>query len=350
MRARWAAVGVPASGSLPSRRRKSAETARDSEHARYAARRCRPLPLHRSTGSPAVTPISFTEAEIDAVAFDADGLVPAIVQEEATGQVLMVGVDERGRARAGPSRPAAPGSGAGAARSTGARARRPATASTCASAYYDCDMDVLLFVVEQEGRGACHTGERSCFFRAFGGGADARARVSDRDASSRRSTSSARSRASTPSSRSGARCSPTSRRRCRPSSSSSATARASCSSRWSTRERWGRFSFIGRDPALTLVVRGQPGRGDRRASPPASRSIAARSPRSRRCCTRYRAPQPRRAAAVPRRHRRLARLRHRARDRAPARRSRRPARLARRGAVRSPVTSPRSTTSASGSS
>jgi phosphoribosyl-AMP cyclohydrolase/phosphoribosyl-ATP pyrophosphohydrolase/phosphoribosyl-AMP cyclohydrolase len=35
-------------------------------------------------------------------------------------------------------------------------------------AYYDCDADTLLFVVEQEGRGACHTGERSCFFRAFG--------------------------------------------------------------------------------------------------------------------------------------------------------------------------------------
>ena len=29
---------------------------------------------------------------------------------------------------------------------------------------YDCDMDALLFVVEQEGRGACHTGERTCFF------------------------------------------------------------------------------------------------------------------------------------------------------------------------------------------
>ena len=38
-------------------------------------------------------------------------------------------------------------------------------------ARYDCDIDVLLFVVEQEGRGACHTGEHSCFFRAFGGGA-----------------------------------------------------------------------------------------------------------------------------------------------------------------------------------
>jgi len=39
------------------------------------------------------------------------------------------------------------------------------------SAAYDCDIDVLLFVVEQEGNGACHTGERSCFFRAFGSGA-----------------------------------------------------------------------------------------------------------------------------------------------------------------------------------
>lgn len=35
-------------------------------------------------------------------------------------------------------------------------------------AYFDCDGDALLFLVEQEGAGACHTGERSCFFRAFG--------------------------------------------------------------------------------------------------------------------------------------------------------------------------------------
>jgi len=33
-------------------------------------------------------------------------------------------------------------------------------------------LSALLFVVEQEGRGACHTGERSCFFRAFGSGAE----------------------------------------------------------------------------------------------------------------------------------------------------------------------------------
>ncbi len=35
-------------------------------------------------------------------------------------------------------------------------------------AYYDCDADVLLFMVEQEGKGACHTGAYSCFFRRFG--------------------------------------------------------------------------------------------------------------------------------------------------------------------------------------
>ena len=39
-------------------------------------------------------------------------------------------------------------------------------------AYYDCDGDTLLFVVEQEGGGACHTGAYSCFYRAFGPAAE----------------------------------------------------------------------------------------------------------------------------------------------------------------------------------
>lgn len=33
------------------------------------------------------------------------------------------------------------------------------------SARFDCDGDVLLFVVDQQGKGACATGEYSCFFR-----------------------------------------------------------------------------------------------------------------------------------------------------------------------------------------
>lgn len=34
--------------------------------------------------------------------------------------------------------------------------------------FYDCDADVLLFRVDQQGQGACHTGEYSCFYRRFG--------------------------------------------------------------------------------------------------------------------------------------------------------------------------------------
>ncbi len=36
------------------------------------------------------------------------------------------------------------------------------------SVRYDCDGDCLLVTVDQEGAGACHTGARTCFFRAFG--------------------------------------------------------------------------------------------------------------------------------------------------------------------------------------
>jgi len=41
---------------------------------------------------------------------------------------------------------------------------------------YDCDGDALLIIVEQQGKGACHTGERSCFFRVLATGQDAEER------------------------------------------------------------------------------------------------------------------------------------------------------------------------------
>src|SRR5215510_7889227 len=122
------------------------------------------------SSAPTTTPIAFTEAEIAAVAFDENGLVPAIVQEEATGQVLMFAwLNEDALRRT---------------LETGrtwfwSRSRQELWCKGETSgdrqylrrAAYDCDMDVLLFVVEQTGRGACHTGERSCFFRDFGSGA-----------------------------------------------------------------------------------------------------------------------------------------------------------------------------------
>ena len=120
--------------------------------------------------SPTLTPIPYSPSEIDAVAFGADGLVPAIVQEAATGQVLMFAWLNREALE----RTLETGRTWFWSRSREefwCKGETSGDRQYLREAYYDCDMDVLLFVVEQEGRGACHTGERSCFFRAFGSGA-----------------------------------------------------------------------------------------------------------------------------------------------------------------------------------
>ena len=128
-------------------------------------------PTAPSPGSPSVTPIVATEAEIEAVAYDDDGLVPAIVQEQGTGQVLMFAWMNEDALR----RTLETGRTWFWSRSRQeywCKGETSGDRQYVREAYYDCDMDVLLFVVEQVGRGACHTGERSCFFRAFGDGAE----------------------------------------------------------------------------------------------------------------------------------------------------------------------------------
>jgi phosphoribosyl-AMP cyclohydrolase/phosphoribosyl-ATP pyrophosphohydrolase/phosphoribosyl-AMP cyclohydrolase len=120
--------------------------------------------------APLTTPIPYTEAELGAVKYDAAGLVPAIIQEVGTMQVLMVGWMNR----ASLEQTLATGRTWFWSRSRQeywCKGETSGDRQYVREAYYDCDMDVLLFIVEQEGRGACHTGERSCFFRAFGSGA-----------------------------------------------------------------------------------------------------------------------------------------------------------------------------------
>ncbi len=117
------------------------------------------------------TPIATTPAHLANIKYDSAGLVPAIVQEAETGAVLMLGYMnaeslertlETGRTWFwSRSR-----------QEFWCKGETSGDRQYVRQAAYDCDMDVLLFVVEQEGRGACHTGERSCFFRAFGSGAE----------------------------------------------------------------------------------------------------------------------------------------------------------------------------------
>jgi phosphoribosyl-AMP cyclohydrolase/phosphoribosyl-ATP pyrophosphohydrolase/phosphoribosyl-AMP cyclohydrolase len=118
---------------------------------------------------PVATPIPASPEQLADIRYNADGLVPAIVQDHGTGTVLMMAwmnhdtvaeTFETGRTVFW-------------SRSRQARWRKGDSSGDrqwIRAAFYDCDGDVLLFRVEQEGAGACHTGARSCFFRSFGEG------------------------------------------------------------------------------------------------------------------------------------------------------------------------------------
>lgn len=121
---------------------------------------------------PVTTPIDASAEQLAAVKFDENGLVPAIVQEHGTGQVLMMAWMTADTLRMSLEQ----GRTVFWSRSRQELWRKGDTSGDrqyIRSAHYDCDGDVLLFVVEQEGKGACHTGEHSCFFRSFGAGAGA---------------------------------------------------------------------------------------------------------------------------------------------------------------------------------
>src|SRR4051794_27548641 len=133
--------------------------------------RGRPATIPLLMTTPLTTPIPYTDAELDAVTYDAARLVPPIVQEQATGDVLMVGWMNRDALE----RTLSTGRSWFWSRSRQeywCKGESSGDRQYVREALYDCDMDVVLLKVEQEGRGACHTGERSCFFRAFGGSAE----------------------------------------------------------------------------------------------------------------------------------------------------------------------------------
>jgi phosphoribosyl-AMP cyclohydrolase len=115
---------------------------------------------------PVATPITAGEDALGRVAYNAEGLVPAIVQERGSGAVLMLAWMTATTLR----RTLETGRTWFWSRSRQEEWCKGETSGDrqwVRQAYYDCDGDTLLFVVDQEGRGACHTGERTCFFRAF---------------------------------------------------------------------------------------------------------------------------------------------------------------------------------------
>lgn len=113
------------------------------------------------------------DALLDAVRWDDKGLVTAIAQERGTNDVLMVAWMNR-EALAETLRR---GEAVYWSRSRGRlwhKGEESGHVQTVHELRLDCDGDVLLLVVTQQGHEpgiACHTGRHSCFFRRWENGA-----------------------------------------------------------------------------------------------------------------------------------------------------------------------------------
>ena len=100
---------------------------------------------------------------------DGDGLVPAIVQDATDGTVLTLAYMDAEALR----RTLATGRTWFYSRSRQEYWQKGETSGDrqyVREVRVDCDGDALVVLVDQHGRGACHTGERSCFYRTVGTG------------------------------------------------------------------------------------------------------------------------------------------------------------------------------------
>ena len=105
-------------------------------------------------------------ADLDALGWDANGLIPAVVQQQDTGEVLMVAwMNKESLAKT-----LEDGETWFWSRSRKELWHKGATSGNTQAVVevrFDCDADTLLVLVDAAGP-ACHTGERTCFFRVLG--------------------------------------------------------------------------------------------------------------------------------------------------------------------------------------
>jgi phosphoribosyl-AMP cyclohydrolase len=101
---------------------------------------------------------------LDAIKWDAQGLVPAIAQEAGSGKILMMAWMNREALELTRST----GHAVYWSRSRGKlwhKGEESGHQQEVKSIRIDCDADVVLLEVEQKGGIACHTGRHNCFFR-----------------------------------------------------------------------------------------------------------------------------------------------------------------------------------------
>src|SRR5215468_9211891 len=105
---------------------------------------------------------------IDSLAWNAEGLVPAVAQDAASGEVLTLAWMNRESL----ARTLATGEAVYWSRSRRALWHKGETSGhtqRVVEVRLDCDGDALVLRVESKGGVACHTGRRRCFFRRLEG-------------------------------------------------------------------------------------------------------------------------------------------------------------------------------------
>jgi len=105
------------------------------------------------------------EGRVLAPKFDADGLVTCVATDAKSGDVLMVAHMNAEALQ----KTVATGEAWYFSRSRGAlwrKGEKSGHGQRVVEMRVDCDQDAVWIKVEQQGPGACHTGRRSCFYRA----------------------------------------------------------------------------------------------------------------------------------------------------------------------------------------
>ena len=120
---------------------------------------------HRATGSQGHKVIGKRVKRLPRLKFNEKGLIPAVVQDYKNGEVLMVAYMNRESLKITIKEKRT----CFYSRSRKTLWRKGETSGhiqKVKSIWYDCDSDTLLIKVYQRGA-ACHTGNRSCFYRRF---------------------------------------------------------------------------------------------------------------------------------------------------------------------------------------
>ena len=101
---------------------------------------------------------------INQLVFNSDGLIPTIAQEKSTNEILMLAYSNQSSIQMTIETKKAH-FWSRSKKKLWQKGETSGNKLNIINIYTDCDSDTLIFEVELEGDGACHTGSKSCFYK-----------------------------------------------------------------------------------------------------------------------------------------------------------------------------------------